>query len=198
MRPRISALLLALVTALGVAPARADENGPPGLWTSPTAPASAAPRERRFYGWQLIPVDLASVALMALGSGNARNAGVGVYLASGLLIHTWNGNSDHGARSFVTRSGLPVLGWAVGGVLGGLGGGSECLEEECENDWPGLDLFNEETAAGGVVAGVALALAIDWIQLSWKDASASTERSSLAPQVTVGEQGLSLRVLGRF
>lgn len=53
-------------------------------------------------------------------------------------------------------------------------------------------------ASGGVVAGVALALAIDWIQLSWQDASASTERSILAPQVTVGEQGLSLGVLGRF
>lgn len=203
MRARIAILTIVVLAAFtGVTPARADENGPPGLWTNPSVavPDEPEPREKIFYGWQLIPVDMASVALMTLGSGNVRKAGIGAYLTSGLLFHTLRGNADHGARSLFLRGGLPVLGWAVGGVVGGLSTSDPgCFDEMCENDWIRWDaIFDGEAATAGVVAGVGLALAIDWIKLSWMETPSSTERSILAPQVIIDEQGLSMGVLGSF
>jgi hypothetical protein len=200
MRARISIpVVLGLVALTGVTPARAGEDGHPVLWASPTAPAPAEPREERYHGWQLIPIDAASAALMAWGSGDARGLGVAAYLASGLVLHTVNGSGEHGARSFYTRGGLPVLAGAIGGVLGGLSGITDCIWDECGDGWyHHAAAFDSDAARFGVVAGVSMALAIDWIELSWGEAPSWTERSILAPQVIMDGQGLSLGVLGSF
>jgi hypothetical protein len=200
MRPRISALLLALV-AFAATPAGADENGPPGLWTSPTAPAPAEPRERRFYGWQLIPVDLVSVALMTVVSGDAGKVGAATYLTTGLVFHTVHGNAGNGFMSVVFRGGLPLLGGAVGGVAGALSPSPSCSgggDWDC-NDGPFLNGGGVvQGAVIGALTGVGCALALDWFRLSWTAQPAAAERSILAPQVNIDEQGLSLGVLGRF
>jgi hypothetical protein len=203
MRARIAIAIMFIVGAfVGATPARADGDGPPGLWSSPPAPlpAEEQPREKLYYGWKLIPVDLASVSLIAVGSDGVRKVGVTGYLASGLIFHVLHDNGNQAARSVFMRAGLPALGWVVGGLLGGLGTNNSCYDQDgCDNDWIRWgEFWDHEGAVAGAFVGLGTALVFDWAKLAWAEKPSPTERSILAPQVTIDEQSLTIGVLGQF
>lgn len=116
-----AALLIALVLVLAASAARADEatpGGPPAAY-APMPPAEPAPS--RWYGWQTLTTDGASL-LVAIMGGAASSSGIGYvglggYLLGAPVVHLAHGNPGRGAASFVLRAGLPVLGFAAGYAL---------------------------------------------------------------------------------
>lgn len=207
MRARTAAVILLVAGAFGATPARADGGDPPGLWSEQPASVSSgqAPREKRYYGWKFMPVDLASTALIAVGPDGVKKAAFAGYLANGLVVHTLQGNGNDAGRSFLMRAGLPALGWVIGGLVGGLTTEAPCSDgcDEngcgCGNDWIRLEEFwgHDGAVAGGFV-GLGLAFVLDWTVLGWANESVSTERSILVPRVTIDDQGLAIGVLGQF
>ena len=53
-------------------------------------------------------------------------------------------------------------------------------------------------AVAGAFVGLGTALVFDWAKLAWAEKPSPTERSILAPRVTLDEQSLSIGVFGHF
>lgn len=184
-----------MVMALGLlvhgTSARADDNA--GTRTSPEAGASIATRperQREYYGWQVLGADMASllVGLAITDSGTGALTGMTGYALGGPIIHATHRNYGTAVASLGLRLGLPMAG-------GLMGRGVYSIEHEGE-DWDVLAYM-----AAGVVLGAITAAMLDWAILGWTDKHAPSPREprhGLVPQVTAGEHGVSLGVLGRF
>jgi hypothetical protein len=186
MRARLSivAILLGLISTTAVA--HAQDGPPPGRSQGNAQVSSAGPDvpPGDYYGWQVMLVDVANVALMITTGGESGALSLGGYLLGGPIVHAAHGNPGSALTSVGLRAGLPVAGFFVG-VLMHDGGG-----------WDELG-----AGAAGGVAGLLIAVSIDWVALSRDErpAPAATNDSLVVvPQVGVSEQGVSLGVVGRF
>lgn len=88
------------------------------------AEAEPAPLPRRWYGWQIMLVDAASITAFVVGvqtedsTGTALWAsGLGAYLVGGPFVHVANDRHEHSDDSVGLRLGLPLGGAFVGGLV---------------------------------------------------------------------------------
>lgn len=189
-RHAISAIALFAVTSFLPAAARADEPAAartteraptdPGAVraAAPTAPVEAsteeAPREGkggRWYGWQTLAVDGASMTLLLTGAlvagSSTRNEGMlgaRVLVGGSLLgfalgapvVHVVNGEPGRAAGSLGLRVGLPAVGFMIG-----LAAAPSCSSSTGEYG-PCLKVL--DTAAAGAGLGMLAASMLDaWL-----------------------------------
>ena len=85
------------------------------------APASVAPADEapkgQWYGWQIMLIEAGA---FAAGLATQRYEAIPViYLVSGPVAHSINGNGHFWGRSALTRIVLPLGGVLIGGLIGG-------------------------------------------------------------------------------
>jgi hypothetical protein len=83
--------------------------------------------ERKWYGWQTLAADAASVGVLVAGSATEivplAFVGFGGYLAGPPLIHRAHKHSGRATASLLLRIGLPLAGAAVGAAV------ADCSED---------------------------------------------------------------------
>lgn len=186
-----TSLVIALGLLLNGTSARADDEA--RTVSSPAASASAAARperQRAYYGWQLLGTDIASllVGQAISDSGTGALTGMTGYALGAPIIHAIHGNYGTAFASLGLRLGLPVAGGFMGGVV-------YSIKYEYED----MDVL--AYIAVGLVLGATTATLVDSLLLGWTDERApepEESRYGLVPQISVGENGVSLGVLGRF
>ena len=117
---------------------------PPGL----SRFGSPAPKKTRWYGYQLMLTDVATLALtISTESGEVFALG---YLLGPVVVHGANGNGGKAVGAPLLRAGLPLAGGLIGAATADCNGGQ---------DFCGLG-----EAIAGVLIGGLTALIIDY---SW-------------------------------
>ncbi|MBI2892774.1 MAG: hypothetical protein HYY06_04430 [Deltaproteobacteria bacterium] len=113
----------------------------------PLRVAHERPEARRWYGWQILVVDFASMMLIP-----AAGIGVGGYALGGPIVHWAQGETGRGFGSLAMRVLSPTL-------LGLGGAAVMCANGECDGEMGGL------AAAVGLLIGAAIgavsAIAVD-------------------------------------
>lgn len=161
---------------------------------------------RRWYGWQTLTSDAASLSVTAIGlavvvnnlssesGGTSIGAGLVVIGAAGYVIvpaviHGSHNRPGAALGSLGLRLALPYLGAIIGPAL------------TC----PSSDHFcsSDNGTIGGFLVGVAGASAIDASLLAWAtpNATASTsagQRVGLAPMLSVAGKPAGVRLIGTF
>lgn len=120
----------------------------------------SAPRERRWYGWQILIPDLAGSLLSGIGAFVPGAGGAALLITGstvaffgGPIVHWAHGHVGRGfASMFGLRLGLPLVGGLVGFGLGSLGGSAGALL--------GFGLGTSVLALTGIIVDIA-ALAYD-------------------------------------
>jgi hypothetical protein len=180
MRARFVIIPVLLVLISTTVVAHAQHAARPA--SSPTA-LQPVPKETRrvYYGGEVLLCDLASVLL--LFGGVTAPIGAGGYLLGGPIVHARHGNPERAVASAALRLALPVVGGSVG------------LAVYDSKEPIGAVLF---AFAGGMIGALG-AMAIDSAALSWEERPVPAQRPLVVvPQVSLGEHGVSLGVLGRF
>lgn len=180
------------------APTPVAEPPPKEIVTPPRAPAtSPAPRslagaklrliERRWYGWQTLASDAASLGIvLSLRDPTATKIGVLSYLTVPPLIHVANGNYAPGLGSL----GLRLLAPPVGAVLGLAVGAAVCRgDHDCL----------EVPVAAGFGVGVAAATALDASVLAVKQPAHPVGVGfHWRPVILAGKKDARIGVAGTF
>jgi hypothetical protein len=184
------------VDAAAQEPSAADnyESGWPEVPEEEPEPAHGSPRERRWYGWQTLATDGASVLLLVLAAGydprtsSGRTARdymlgtglVGYYLGAP-IVHFSHGHVGKGFGSFGIRAGGTAL------FVWGL---SQCYNGS------GCD-----AGAGPLLLGVATTIAaipIDAAALAWEDVPRDELTLRVAPHLHPDRRGGGVVLTGRF
>lgn len=177
--PRVSAVIAAAVLAASVVQAPAARGQPGAIPVGPAPPPSV---ETRWYGWQILAIDVVSGVALAAGDGSApQGVGVGGLVLGGPVVHLIHGHGGRAAGSLALRLGAPF----VGGLLLS----STCGAEEYDDGFGCLD-----EVAVGVLIGASIAVAFDLLQARDEVEVAP----AIVPAVTVSERGAQLGVVGRF
>src|SRR6188768_894019 len=169
------------------------EDAPPP--PTPQAQEASARLEHRWYGWQTLASDVASIGLFFGGARIAANHGglydsdtpmadvvatLGIvgYAAGGPVLHHLHHRPEAAAGSVGLRLGLPALGWAIGTLA----------SPSCP---PPSDAYYGDCGAGGLVVGVGVgvlaAIIIDATALGWeasKPEPPAGPRLSFAPVIS--------------
>lgn len=181
------------------APARAAmltdcADAPPELPADDDETGELAPR-RKWYGWQTLTTDGASLAVLLIGaaganvggsrgdgSSNLAAAGVLGYVFAPGIVHFTHRNPGRGFASFGMRIGFPIAGAMLGAAMG-----SGCNEYLCE----------AQGAAIGALLGVGGAIAIDAAVFAYDDRKPSPPSlGGLSPLVLIGKNRALLGVGG--
>lgn len=199
-RGRVLATSLAFALALLAGAAHADAPQP----LAPDGAPAQTESERRWYGWQSLLIDGASVSLLAVdgalistaargdASFNAGSIllvfGPGVlgglgYLFGGPVVHWAHGKVGTGFASLGLRVGAPLAGLGIGALLQGV--------------------FGHDNTAGGAIgaaAGAVAAMAIDDAFLAHETTAPSSPRSAfrIAPTWNAKQHGAGLELLATF
>ncbi len=134
----------------------------PPFVQSPAPPPAAT----RWYGYQIMLSDAASVTLLFTGSPGAFG-GLALYAAGPPIIHVVNRQYGLAVASPLLRSVLPVVGALAGAKM-----------ESCT---PNEFLCGLGGAVAGLAVGAAVAMIVDW-SLAWAPESAATSSPSPAEQ----------------
>lgn len=182
----VGALLL-----LAAPVARADEPLPPlpsaaGEATAPASPPETE-MESRWYGWQILIVDGASIVTMPILVGLAG------YVLGGPIVHAAHDRWGIGALSLGARLAGPTLGiLAMGGA-------------DCKGDFCGLGLLVGAAVGAGVAVAIdAALLAHEDVPVTRRSERAATPifsiKPSIAPELTPRRElhGVSFGVSGTF
>jgi hypothetical protein len=175
---------VAPVSAASGAPAAASTT-----WDEPpeqpaAAPHTVPPRER-WYGWQILVSDLASITL-GVATEQELVFGVG-YVVAPPLIHLFHGQGTHALASAGMRIGLPLLGYAIA-VEGARG----CSDPGFVPSFCGLGAFVVGFIVGVSAVGIDPAFAYEPLE--------PTERahSSFAPQISISHRQARFGLVGSF
>ena len=137
---------LGCVLASSHACAESQEAAPPTREVAQAPPA----RINRFYGWQIVIVDVSSLLVTVAGGAAASDGvaalGVTGYVLGGPIVHFAHGNVGRGFGSLGLRVGAPILGAGIGAASANCHGGDFC----------GM----REAVVGGLV-GAAVAVVLD-------------------------------------
>lgn len=145
------------------------------------APTSAAPpaytpvpvrEEKKWYGWQTLIVDGATV-VTTIGVAPASSSGAAAvfwsgYLLGGPIVHWSNGQLGKGFASLGIRVGAPLVLGFTGALIGASGGG----DRDSNSDDVSAAAVG---AAVGILAGYVTAVAIDAAVLARKTVKVSAE-----------------------
>lgn len=168
---------VAIVAATVHAPAAQAQHG-----AAPGAPPPAPRVETRWYGWQILAVDVASAATLASGGGDLTwGLGIGGLVLGGPAIHVLHGQRGRAAGSLALRVGAPL----VGGLL---------MSATCDERGRDQTLGCLGEIAWGVLIGAGVALAFDLARAN----DVVEVGPAVAPTVIVTGGGAQLAVLGRF
>lgn len=171
---RSLALLLALLVTPAVAHAETTE-----------APAP----ERRWYGWQLLAVDAASITsttvLFVNTPGSSWTVGAGAYLLTGTIAHAVHGNWDAAIMSAPVRALIPF----VGGLVG--------MGVSCKGHTPGA--MDDDCAGRGMVPGVFVgAIAVSALEAGLVSYEKVEAKPQLTPTASFSSNGATFGLAGVF
>jgi hypothetical protein len=159
-------------------------------------PASdAAPRTReRWYGWQTLAIDGASLLLLIASSAASDSKGdaseimaggaVGGYLLGSPITHFLHDSPARGIGSLALRAGLPIAFGYVGTTI-----------EKCP---PEADLCGLAGAILGGMLGIATAIAIDAAALGYEDVPIEPRTGLQNISVALGRERALLVAAGTF
>jgi len=141
--------------------------------------------QRRWYGYQTLLVDGASIAALFANPG----LGAGGLILGGPAVHTANGHVGKAFGSLGLRVGAPIAGIMAGAALEGAASGG------CSDEWGCLG----GAAIGFFVGGVS-AIVIDSAVLANDDVPASERGPSIAlkPTISIGKRDLAAGLTGWF
>lgn len=134
-----------------------------------SAPPAPPKEERKWYGWQTLIVDGATLVTTIALAAPSPQAANGVfwsgYLLGGPIVHWSNGQLGMGFASLGLRVGAPLVLGLTGAALGGASGNS---------DW---DNFSGAYAGAaiGLLAGYVTAVAVDSAVLARKTVKVTPE-----------------------
>jgi hypothetical protein len=175
-----------------VATSRADprwETVPEGL--ADDAPTHVKGRPHRWYGWQTLLVDTASIGLLVAGAVSESSAlettGFGMYVFGGPVVHGFHGRADMVLLDGGVRFGAPALLGSTGYILES----SNCGSLFC--GFAGL--------GAGIVAGMVTAITLDAAVLAREPSPVkpgSAAITGIAPMVDVRSGTTGLAVTGLF
>ena len=177
----------------------AGQAPPPEPWPQAAPPVAAEPTVERWYGWQTLLADT-GVLTLAIGLGgrvDERNtaavigavvAGLGAFALSGPIVHAAHGHWPKAGGSFALRSGLLLLGGALGYAIGQDG----CAQYAYDHEGCGIG-----EGAAGLVIGALLAIIGDAAVLAREQVPVSA-RGAPAFAFTPLRGGGGLALIGRF
>jgi hypothetical protein len=160
------------------APVRASRPRATASSPAPWGWAQTAPGANRWYGWQILAIDLGAIGLSSLG-GAVSNTPGGVALTTiGGLAAFFGGPIVHWAHGYVGRGFASMFGLRLGLPLGGglLGASLGCAASGCRSD-------------AAIVIGAGIGVGLGWITglivdiavLAYDDAPRPVWRSRRAP-----------------
>ena len=164
------------------------------------ADAEPAPLPRRWYGWQIMLVDAASITAFVVGvqtegsTGTALWAsGLGAYLVGGPFVHVANDRHEHSDDSVGLRLGLPLGGAFAGGLVG-------AAVINCDGDGLCRGLAYAFGGGIGIIVGAATAMTVDSAVLAYKPLRPERARTPLtvAPNLALTSQGAFTGLSGTF
>lgn len=164
-------LLLALLVAPAVAHAETKE---------------APQTETRWYGWQPLGVDAATITTVSLvNNGTAWYLGVGTYLLTGPVAHAIHGNWNAAIMSLPARAVVP---FAVG--LAG-------VKVSCIGHTPGAmdDSCAERGLLGGVLVGAVAMSALEAGLFSYEKVEPQPQ---ITPTASITSNGATFGLAGVF
>jgi hypothetical protein len=215
----IAVVPVALATVLAAPAARAQDHDPTGQSSGvaayshlgpvfPTPPGEPSLGRdtaafERWYGWQTLLTDSASLSLVGIGvataestSGGGRGAAIALsavgaigYALGGPIVHFEHGQKGNALGSLALRAGLPV-GGALAGYLVGLGG---CAGKED----PGVPCPVATSMIGGVT-GLAAAVLVDALGLGYGPIASEGRTVVFAPTVEAAQSGVRVGISGAF
>lgn len=181
--PRMTLVVLSWVALAGAA--HAGGEGPPGA--APSMQAAAVPPdepvETRWYGWQILAVDVASIAVLAAGEDDAlfSSIGAGGWVLGGPAVHLVHGHGGRAVGSLALRLAAPIAGAMIASAA--------CPGDENDEVFGCLD-----NIAIGLVAGAGAAMVID-IVLATEEVESPPP---VAPVLMVTDAGAQVGLAGRF
>jgi hypothetical protein len=146
------------------------------------------------YRWQLVLVDIGSVALMFSGSDAGVTGGLAAYTFLAPTIHLAHDEGWRAAGSLGLRLGMPVLGALAGIMIGASRSPSGCSGDfDCDDsDTVALDLVI------GALAGMAAAMLIDDVIIAKPRLTHKHSSLVVAPRVNVTPQQTTFGLAGSF
>jgi hypothetical protein len=146
--------------------------------------------KNKWYGWQIIAVDAASMVLAQQGGG------IGILLGSP-AVHAANGESKNALKALGLRTGLPLLGFVVGMAV---------FEDDCNDTYYEDDCGMTALLGGllGASLGMVTAIVVDVAYLANKDVPVERERPRYSlfdkyqPTVKFVDKGAAVGVRGSF
>jgi hypothetical protein len=164
---------------------------------TPSVPTNAepvldpgGPEETRWYGWQLLVSDAASISV-GVASASLRGGdemiplGVMGYLVAPIVIHATHGQGLRALASVGLRGGLPLV-TALAAAIGASGCGSQRYDD-CQMSW----------GIAGLVTGIVTGIAVD-AALAREPVPRELGGLHIGPQLFVSERGTSVGLTGSF
>jgi len=179
LEPAVAPVSAASVTP---APALSTWGEPP---EQPSAAPRAAPPPERWYGWQILVSDAASLTF-GLASSQGWPAAAG-YLVAPPLIHVFHGQGTRALASAGMRIGLPLVGYAIA-VEGG---------RSCSSGDFGPSFCEIGTLVLGFVVGIS-ALGLDPAFAYEPVKVTERTRASVAPQILISDRQTRFGLVGSF
>jgi hypothetical protein len=190
--------LFAFALLLAAPHARADEDPPEGprvIRVDQAHPVPEEPRERVWYGWQILLADAGALAVAGIAQGAHAPplgfAASGGYGAAAPVVHFLHGHVDKGMASLGLRIGAPLL----------LGIAAYAVAPAPRDDGArslGMD-SRTFAAAMGATLGMGAAIALDAGVIAREDAPiASGDGFSVAPTAAPVRGGAAVGVTGTF
>ncbi|WP_394826494.1 hypothetical protein [Pendulispora albinea] len=161
------------------------------------APSEQPPTRVRWYGYQTLLVDLASVGMViaagATKDGGPAVFGVGGYIFGGPVVHAIHGRYATGAISLLLRLGLPAAG---GGLAYAAAGSCTTKRDGSGCEWEGLG--KGLTTAFGASIGAGLAILIDGTALARETVPFAPSAPSVTASISPVPGGALFGASGTF
>jgi hypothetical protein len=155
------------------------------------APPAVIPKRTRWYGWQTLLADGASVAMFVGGagaeSGELALAGLGGLLLAAPIVHFSHRNVGRGFLSLGARVAFPITGAAIGAAA-----------EDCSRSSGELQVCTRVGMLLGGLVGVVTAVIVDASVLAHEPDPEPADGVRLTPGVALGSRSQSLILNGRF
>jgi hypothetical protein len=151
----------------------------------------AVPKRTRWYGWQTLLADAASVALIVGGasaeSGELALVGVGGLWLAAPTVHFSHRNVGRGLLSLGARFAFPITGAAIGAAA-----------EDCGASDGELDLCPLGGILAGGLLGLVTAVIVDASVLAHEPDPEPAHGVRLTPGVALGSKSGNLLLNGQF
>lgn len=162
--------------------------------TGPSAPMQGG---RRWYGWQTLAFDAASVGSMAAGVYSSEGLFLGGffgYLFGGPIVHGAHAHSEKALGSFALRLFSPIVGGIVGAAA------ANCGKRDPHAD-PDYDRCGGDETFQGITIGALFAVTLDAVVLANEDVPGDprpAKAAAVLPEVRITKDRAVFSLGGRF